>query len=299
LPGPGSASLRIAATEVAPGADLDAWVTAHAGTLTPYGFLESAERTCRIPVGGSTTMIPAGPGAFETQLVAGHPARVRAQCGYVAAVVLVKDLMYAMSFYTGVSPSADLDLFDRFASTLVFDAVAPRAPTGFVSPLYDYALQVPAGWEAQAATASWPGTGPTAEAPVADVFESPGTKPGARSAHRFSVVAMEVSPGLDAQAWARKHIALPPEVEEMGAPGHRHCRFGGMMVDEPIGDWYATRIGGHPAFAREVCRTVDAVVVVGDHLYQMRHRGPRPHEFTPGQWTPFKVIADSMTFSRP
>ncbi len=237
---------------------------------------------CVDPAGVAPPIRTAGDLGWQDAIIGQQSGVVRIGCGFVDAVVIVRDRAYVLSMFSGRQPLADLAAFEEIAGTVEFvpelveaspsppvPSLTPAVPTPsptatpvatFESELYDYRLEVPATWTVEPATERWTGGQPRFAGPYADRFKIPRT---------LSIVAVELPDGATVESWIG---SVPrPSAYEISGGGHRHCVFRGPGTTTMEGAgahtaWQPTTLVGRPAYLRALCGQVDAVIADGDRV---------------------------------
>ncbi len=237
---------------------------------------------CVDPAGVAPPIRTATYVGWQAAIIGEQSGVVRVGCGFIDAVVIVRDRAYVLSMFTGRQALADFAAFEaivggvEFLPELVKASPSPPVPSPtpavptpsptptpvetFESELYDYRLEVPVTWTVEPATERWTGGQPRFAGPYADRFETPRT---------LSIVAVELPDAATVETWIG---SVPrPSAYEISGGGHRHCVFrgGGTTIMEGAGAhtaWQPTALVGRPAYVRALCGQVDAVIADGDRV---------------------------------
>jgi hypothetical protein len=197
--------------------------------------------------------IPAGQRPFErTEVVPEHEAVVRAECGFVDAVVDLEDEVLLIVVQSGERrPDGDLATFEKFAKRLEIAQPSLTTTTSaghrtFISPLYGFSIDYPGAWV----------TTPAKLDGYADQFvDTRGTL--------LAISMVDRPAGMTAVEWANRSV---PD-RAATTTTHRHCDFRNRWIEAPPpANFGRARIKDREAAIRSMCGVVDAVIRVHDRF---------------------------------
>ena len=210
------------------------------------------------------------PSAWDSEVIGGHPARVRAMCGTVDAVVFVGDRGYLFTLESGHSTRGDLERFHDLVASVSFD----DGRETFVSNDYGYSVRYPGDWQVSPAPTPWAGD-PSGDRGK-DIISSSG-----RPRLRFTVAAHPAPASMTQDQWVKVHVPV----------ARPNCGTG-LIVPKPDLRWQVATIDGRSAILRSACSRVDAVVFANGLGYWLRLSTSerRPD----GDLAAFNLFADSL-----
>ena len=168
----------------------DQWLTAYAG-----GASTSSWPT--VTIGGKPGFI-----TYDGGPAAGGSITVGAVMYDAVAVVGGRGYNFNMDGLV------DRPTFERFLTTITFDAVPPLT-RAYTSSRHGFSIKVPETWTVTPATSAWP-AGTEAAAPpdpMLDVFEDP-----ADASLTFAVVSQPLASGVTADAWLTTYEKSAPSM---------------------------------------------------------------------------------------
>ena len=197
--------------------------------------------------------------------IGGEPARLRAACGFVDAVVVVNGRAYLFSMFTTRDGGGDTSAFEAVARTVRFEADAPESapPSGsYTSDLYEYSIHLSDGWTVEPATTAWvPGALPgRSAAPTAS--GGPATTCGASGSPSALMPG-----GMSDAAWLHQYLPSRRHGDTGRCGGHS---FMGLDPER----WTSLPIDGLAGRVRSACGYVDAAVAIDGRVYVITAAGP-------------------------
>jgi hypothetical protein len=229
---------------------------------------------------GHSSTQPVKDRQFRRTTIDHHAAAIRSSCGYVEAVVAVRDRIYELSLQSPhVGPGGDEAAFALLSPRIdvgTSDGASVVWSQTFVSRLHGYVLKYPLEWRVSPASA----TGAN------DVYRT------SRSRTRLSITirSKPASQPLDQYADA----LLPHHAKDDGCYWNS---LGIIWIPAGKGQFEANTIAGHPAVVRSECDFIEAVVDLRDHaLVLSLHSGKRMPN---AERTLFDLFAAALEVTEP
>jgi hypothetical protein len=122
-PYPEAPWFAVVATDVPPGTTAPAWAAEHVPVRPQLEQTSDGHQHCTFRGGGGTMWVETGwDSAWQDGTIDGRPARIRASCGFVDAVVIVGSRAYVISMFTKRDGARNTRDFEAFVGRLHLDA---------------------------------------------------------------------------------------------------------------------------------------------------------------------------------
>jgi hypothetical protein len=122
-PYPEAPWFAVTATDIPAGTTAEAWASEHVRVRQQLEATTDGHQHCTFRGGGGVMWVETGWDAeWLDGTIGGRPARIRASCGFVDAVVIVGRRAYVISMFTERDGARNTRDFDAFVGRLHFDA---------------------------------------------------------------------------------------------------------------------------------------------------------------------------------